>query len=157
MAQRLIRCLALPAGFAGLPPYAHLPARGAPSHLLWRTSEMPALFTQRRRQRLERVVQMDASSIPQPRPRFPWRLLVVGALVGVGLAVLPKLAVLPAAGPAPTDSCREPSFKLPLAGSADMEPRLTAKQWREFQRSAGPQLPRPPAPPEPSSQSEPAC
>ena len=94
---------------------------------------MPALFTQRRRQRLERVVQLEATSVPQPRPRFPWRLLVVGVLVGVGLAVLPRLAVLPAAGPAPTDPCREPSFKLPPAGSVDMEPRMTAKEWSEFQ------------------------
>ena len=111
----------------------------------------------RRRQKLERTVQLEATSIPQPPPRFPWSLLAIGALVGVGLAVLPRLAVLPAAGPAPTDPCREPSFRVPPAGSVDMEPRMTAKEWSEFQRSAGPQLPRPPAPPEPTSQSDPAC
>ena len=118
---------------------------------------MPALFTQRRRQKLERAVQLEATSIPQPRLRFPWRLLVTGTLVGAGLALLPRLAVLPAAGPAPIDSCREPSFRVPPAGSVNLEPRLTAQQRKEFQKNAGPQMPRPPAPPEPTSQNEPAC
>lgn len=119
---------------------------------------MPALFTPLRRRRLERVVQLEATSIPQPRPRFPWRLLAGGIAVGVGLAQLQRLTVrLAPPPPAAAGRCRELNFRLANLPASALEPVMTAEQMAEIRRHLGPQRPRPAAPAAAEADAGPGC
>ena len=124
---------------------------------------MVALLKQRRRQVLERAVQLEASPIPETRMPVPWRLVIAGVVVGLGLGQLQQLVVrtksvaLPAAAPAPVEQrCR---FKLPPLNPADLDPVITPEQQARINSWLGPQLPKPavPAQPQPASSSSDAC
>lgn len=108
-------------------------------------------------QRLERALQQEASPVPTPRSRPAWLLMSAGVAVGLLLGGVHRWLISPV-NPAPEDLTAERCqqlFKLP--NPADLEPRLTAQQWQEFQRHLGPQLPKPPAPVSPPPALESSC
>ena len=109
----------------------------------------------RQQQRLDGLLQQHASPMPLPHRRRPWLLVGAGVTIGVLLGVGHRWLVTPI-NPAPqAEACPQLRFK--LANPADLEPRLTAQQWVEFQRHLGPQLPQSPAPASPPPASEPSC
>jgi len=111
----------------------------------------------RQHQRLERALQREASPVPTPRSRPAWLLLGAGVAVGLLLGGVHRWLISPV-NPAPeavtAERCQQ-LFKLP--NPTDLEPRLTAQQWAEFQRHLGPQRLQPPAPASPPPATEPSC
>ena len=109
----------------------------------------------RQQQRLDGLLQQHASPMPLPHRRRPWLLVGAGVAIGVLLGGGHRWLIAPI-NPAPqAETCPQLRFK--LANPADLEPRLTAQQWVEFQQNLGPQLPQSPAPASPPPASEPSC
>ena len=107
----------------------------------------------RQHQRLEQAMQQETALVPKPRSCPAWLLVGAGVAVGLLMGGMHRWLISPV-NPAP-----EPAAKryFNLGNPTDLEPRLTAQQWAEFQRHLGPQLPKPSVPVSPPPASESSC
>ena len=112
----------------------------------------------KQRQRIENAWQQSASPFPMPKPQRRWLLITAGVIAGIALSRAQLWLTSPLTSePQATESrCR---FKVPrLEDLPDLEPRMTASEWRRLEgwvkRNPGAYPPAGPAPaPPPAEQS----